>query len=143
MVVEALVARGFDADGEVGELSVIGSVARAVERTRYDAIVVPVPAVGVLDTIDLEVAHRLHQIDVPLVIVPPWRRQQPVVRPGNAPAGLVVGFLLIGVLALLVGVLIQTEHPVPGYQRVRRLDRLAARPPVLPDRVPQPAGRPR
>jgi hypothetical protein len=71
-VLEDLAGRGLDADGEVGQVSVVGSVARATEATSYDAVVIPVPAVRLIDTIDIEVARRLHQIDVPVIqFVPP------------------------------------------------------------------------
>jgi hypothetical protein len=70
-VLEDLAGRGLDADGEVGQVSVVGLVAQAAERSSYDAVVIPVPAVRLVDTIDLEVA-RLHQIDVPVIqFVPP------------------------------------------------------------------------
>jgi hypothetical protein len=49
-------------------------VAHAAERGRYDALVVPVPGVNALDTLDLEVACRLHQIDIPeVVVLSRWR----------------------------------------------------------------------
>jgi hypothetical protein len=73
-VVRALADRGVKADGEVGEVSLVGSVAHAAERGRYDALVVPVPGVNALDTLDLEVACRLHQIDIPeVVVLSRWR----------------------------------------------------------------------
>ena len=73
-VVRALAERGVSADGEVGEVSIVGSVAHAAERGRYDALVVPVPGVNALDTLDLEVACRLHQIDIPeVVVLSRWR----------------------------------------------------------------------
>jgi low affinity Fe/Cu permease len=77
-LLDALAVRGLDGDGEVGEGSVIGSVARATERTHYDALVVPLPGIGVVDTLDLEVARRLHQIDVPVLdLVTPHPRTAP------------------------------------------------------------------
>lgn len=111
-LLDALAARGLDADGELGEVSVVGSVARATERTHYDAVVFSLATVGVVETIDLEVARRLHQIDVPLFnLVTPG-------RPGGAAAppmkasfrsadrrGLVVGGVLLLILAIVVVVL--------------------------------------
>ena len=73
-VVEALVSRGLAAHGEVGEVSVVGTVARAAERSHYDALVLPLPDTSGLDTINLSVACRLHQIDIPeLVVLPGFR----------------------------------------------------------------------
>jgi hypothetical protein len=47
-------------------------VPRPPEATSYDAVVIPVPAVRLIDTIDIEGARRLHQIDVPVIqFVPP------------------------------------------------------------------------
>jgi hypothetical protein len=68
-VVGTLVARGLAADGEVGEVSVVGSVARAAERARYDALVVPFPETAGVDTLNLGVACRLHQIDIPELVM--------------------------------------------------------------------------
>lgn len=68
-VVRALVARGLTADGEIGEVSVVGSVARAAERASYDALVLPVPGTTGLDAIGLDIACRLHQIDIPEVVM--------------------------------------------------------------------------
>jgi hypothetical protein len=44
-------------------------VARAAERSRYDTLVVPVPDTLGLDAIRLDVACRLHQIDIPEVVM--------------------------------------------------------------------------
>lgn len=115
-LLDAVTARGFDADGEVGEASVVGSVARATERAHYDAVVVPLPAIGVVEVLDLEVARRLHQIDVPLLdLVTPGRRVgagAPPLRPPSRPVerrSLLVGGLLVLVLAFLVAVLESSE----------------------------------
>jgi hypothetical protein len=77
-VVGAVQAQGLAADGEVGELSVVGSVARAAERAHYDALVVPLPGTNGIDAIDLGVACRLHQIDIPeVVVLTPWSHPAP------------------------------------------------------------------
>ncbi|HEY4408383.1 MAG TPA: hypothetical protein VGO87_00760 [Acidimicrobiia bacterium] len=68
-VIGAFVARRLAADGEVGQASVVGSVARAAERTHYDALVVSVPGTRGLDALDLDVARRLHQIDIPELLL--------------------------------------------------------------------------
>ena len=70
-VVGAFEARRLDVEGEVGRASVVGSVARAAERTHYDALVVSVPATRGLDALALDVARRLHQIDVPELLLLP------------------------------------------------------------------------
>jgi hypothetical protein len=125
-VVGDLLARGLSADGQVGGYSVVGSVARAAEGTRYDAVVVPVPGTGGLETIDLDVALRLHQIDIPeLVLVTP-RAQRPT---GDAPSnmvagrgrrrriwrsGLIVGGVLVALLAVLAAILVHRHDPGPA-----------------------------
>jgi hypothetical protein len=65
--VHTLVTRGLTAGGEVGVVSVVGSVARAAGGARYDAVVIPVPAR--LDRFGLEVACRLYRVDVPEVVL--------------------------------------------------------------------------
>jgi hypothetical protein len=81
-ILDALTARGFDADGEIGEASVVGSVARATDRVHYDAVIVPLLAIGMVEALDLEVARRLHQIDVPVLdLVTPGRRSHAVGPP--------------------------------------------------------------
>jgi hypothetical protein len=78
-VVHTLVTRGLTAGGEVGVVSVVGSVARAAGRARYDAVVIPVPVPAGLDMLGLEIACRLYQVDVPEVVLAtpygatPWR----------------------------------------------------------------------
>jgi hypothetical protein len=125
-VVRALAARGLSADGEVGGRSVVGSVATAAEGARYDAVVVPVPDTGGLETLNLDVARRLHQIEIPdLVLVTPRAKRSTGNAPNSAVAdrgrprftprsGLIVGGVLVALLAVLAAILVHRHVPAPA-----------------------------
>lgn len=117
----ALTTRGLAADGEVGQRSVVGSVARVAEPGRYDALVVPVPDTGGLETLDLDVARRLHQIEIPelILLTPRGKRPGPTGprrragRQSRRPRGAPARTALLGIsLVVLVAAAVLVPLPV-------------------------------